>query len=242
MRTFILLFLGLWLLGSCQKEQPTTRASFILAGDETDLAHTKVYQLISSSISASNHIDLDLDGNGVLDLRLGCDQGVPGSGTLVDPWIKSLHTSCKVRVKSILDTTFVHETTLWSVDPQGNNVNIHALTYSCKMESSNYTIHSIQKKLKLVGDLESAQISTEEEFLEVSMPFFEQSTSSFEPTGLVLQGYTYYDLINHYRDCAPFDKSYLGFKLYTSDGVKLGWISLSFGYTTLNVGSWAIQN
>jgi len=69
------------------------------------------------------------------------------------------------------------------------------------------------------------------------------SYSSYSPNGIVFQGVTFYDLITVYNDCGafPIGERFIGVKLYTYEGVKLGWVRVSVGSSVIRIKAWAIQ-
>jgi hypothetical protein len=231
------------LLFSCKKNKE--RLPFIIMGDQTDMLYTKYFKLIDGTFYNPEYFDIDLDKNGVMDLRLSRGPNTTGNGTIPEARIESLHSSCKVRVETMMDTTFIHDISIFSVDPQGNDVHIHSITYSCRMESPDYTIDTVQVKTELVATAINEYISLNDAYLDVSMPFQGSNSSTYEPTGYVFQGLTYYDLTTHYNDCSAFPKSqetYIGVKLYTSDGIRLGWVRINLNSNSkIMVKDWAIQ-
>ncbi len=241
MRIISIVCLITLLLFSCKKNKE--RASFIIMGDETDMEYHKYFVLINGTFYQPEYFDIDFDGNGLMDLRFS--RGPGNSGTVAVARIESLHSSCKVRVETVWDTTYVHETTLNSVDPQGNYVNIHAMTYSCEKESQYFAIDTAQSRTLLVPTLINKQISINDPYLDVSMPFQGENSSSYEPTGIVFQGVTYYDLTIVHDECSAYPKNqetYIGVKLYTPDGIKLGWVRINLNsYSAIMVKDWAIQ-
>lgn len=234
--------LTLSLLGSCKKEKE--RALFIVMGDETDLLYTKNYKKIDGNYYHPEYFDIDFDGDGLMDLRLsrGLGNSVPSTA---EARIESLHPSCKILGRTTSDTTFKHETGLFSTDPSGNDVYIHALTYSCEMESPDYVLDTVKSSFKLVATPINKEISVNDEYLNFSSSFGELSSSTYEPTGVVIQGVAYYDLITYYNDCSTFPKNeatYIGVKLYTYTGVKLGWVHLTVDSgNNIILKDWAIQ-
>lgn len=242
MRSLLLYSLAFCFLSSCKKEYE--RASFISMGDETDMVYTQQFEFINGNYYQPEYQDIDIDGNGLMDLRLSKGMGNSGPST-PETRIESLHSSCKVMGRTVSDTTFRHETNLFSTDPSGNDVHIHSMTYSCEMESPNYVIDTVKTRFRPIGMLANKQISIHDEYLDVNMPLIELNTSSYEPTGVVNQGVTYYELTTHYKHCYTFPKEkyvYIGVKLYTPQGVKLGWVHLKLDSgSNILLRGWAIQ-
>lgn len=210
-------------------------------GDETNMLYTKYYKVIDGNFLEPEHFDIDFDQDGTFDLRLFRGPGPYGAESRVI----CLHQSCKVIGETVIDTTFFHETYLLSTDPSGADVNIHAMTFSCEMESPDYVFYAAENRFMPIATSINKQISVDDEFLSVSVPFIEPNSSSYLPTGVVNQGVAFYELITHYNDCLSFphnQETYLGVKLYTPDGVKLGWVKLTVGSNAkIIVKSWAIQ-
>jgi hypothetical protein len=246
MRTFILLIFGLSLLGSCKKD--LSNPTEITLGQEEGMIETIDYKVLEGTIFNADTSAIDLNNDGILDVEIisgGNPNGLTGS--IAEARIRSLHPSAKLHVNQIQDTTFYYETYQFTSNPSnGEDMVILSKSFSCRRESDNYEVNSVAPKFLLDPNVYGEKISFGSSFQEVDLTFVELNTSSFEPTGLVDQGVVYYGLTSHFKDCWGFPMNtwrYIGVKLFTPSGPKLGWIRLQLlSSSKVSIHSWAIQN
>lgn len=236
----LLLLLGISALLSCKKEVPTP--VLIQFGDDEGMLikHSGRYLMHGS-------FKIDINNDGFFDIQLNTDQYFyPVVGVSYEASIESLHPDCEILVEEIQDTTYVRSNVQLTTNSSGDSMFIQATTYSCEKVVSSSVIDTIEKGFILDPKSTGDQTSILDDYRSITAYFTEFNSASMAPTGYVNQGIVYYSLISYYNDCSNFPlgiTKYIGVKINTSDGIKLGWIELRInsGYH-IKVYSWAIQS
>lgn len=223
------------LLFACRKEI-YQRDSKIHMGNKLDMEFTEKFALnLNGNAQTPESYSIDLDDDGKNDIRLiSADEAS----------IVCLHSSAKLMVQQIQDSTFVNESTQYTISPTGEQMYIQATTYSCEKETPLYELDTAETRLILDPKLYGNKITVEDPFQFLTFPFEHTGAATLTPTGTVVQGVVYYDLINYFNDCWDYPSGgyYIGVKLYTPSGPKLGWILMSVSSLgKINIENWAIQ-
>ncbi|GEM_PF-4513551 len=241
MRTLVV-FSALFLFCACKKE--VNRPLSIQLGDETNMVVD--YTPVNTGLNQLGiPYSIDFDQDGVNDLALFSD--IHHSfiiGFSGESYIKSLHDGCAVVVDVIPDTTFVHYSTQFTQNQNNDLMAIVSTTYSCQREfpvSQVYSSGEISKPRPLQ---KATALNRYDEFRSGTFYLKRASVSTFESTGVFDQGYEYHDYIAYLYPCAYFPEEvyrYIGIRLNTADGTRLGWVKIAFDGESIQLNNWAIQ-
>lgn len=238
-----LLLLSALTLFSCKKE--VQRSSSIELGDETGLEVTYSSRDISGDYFIPDHFDLDLDNDGVFDVRLNSSSNYSDIlGFSPDANIEPLSTSFHVLIDKVPDSIFVHHSIQFTTNQSNEQIAIESTTYSCEREEPFSQVFETQEMFVPAPKTKGEVIALTDSYRSELVYFARPNEAVFESTGFVDQGVSYYSFIVHLRDCMEYPQGvykYIGFKMTSADGTRLGWLKMSVQGSRIKMNSWAIQ-
>jgi len=233
----LLIFFGIITLIACKKD---VSSSAIALGDETGM-------LVSySGLDVYGSFEIDLNEDGISDIRLGRTTAFFDIvGLTSEAWIEPMHTNCELLIQEIEDTTFMHYTTQYNTNQSNEPIAIQATTYSCSRETPNSGVYKVEKDIILDPKSKGDIITRKDSYQSVRAYFTEADSAFIGQTGFVDQGVVYYALTTYHNGCSDFpggELKYIGVRLNTPEGVKLGWIRLKVQGSKITINNWAIQS
>jgi len=238
MRLLILL-LGLAFLISCKKEVAATSISL---GEEDGIQVTYYHY----EVNTVSPFTIDFDQDGVDDVLLSSKNVVSQIiGVSPELTIEPLHSDCAMLVERTDDTTYVQYAYQSTTNQAGVSMEIFSEAFSCDEIAPNGVMHSTQIGEQLLPKSSGDFISFDNYYSSSKAFLTKASFANYEWIGTTNQGVEQYQLCVYYNDCYSFPTEvsrFVGVRINTAQGVKLGWIRFRFsGSTNLTIESWAIQ-
>ena len=234
---YFIWFLVLCLLGSCNKDKDRINVnSILIIGDKTKVIITRCDSIINGSYPHPMALDLDLDKDGTMDIRLYSEEW--GDTSILNQHPRSsiicLREDVQLFSLSTLDTTYYKKT--FSCRPGFNNeVNCYdAYISSCYGNPAVDSISSINPVYKILplytNDIIRSEGTFHSDTFVLSEPEIYHPQIPTGSSGDTLF-FTYMLTINTCNNFPNGEIKYVGYKL--TDRSKLGWIKLSIYNNTI---------
>lgn len=240
MKIILPIAIALVLISCRKKEFP----SALTAGDLNAVEEVGFNFLLSGSNSGSNISQLDLDQDGVNDVKFyNSGTGVVGVGFMPEISIQTLHENVQmnvdIREDSVYQAYFYH----WQYAPDGSKAYFHVNVTSCEKETEQYWASKTETNSYLIPMQEGQLLRTNDQFasgtFDIATAEEHTTVNEFFPDSTV------YHIYESRKSCFDFPQNsirYLGFKISGDYGQKLGWIELEYlGENKLRIRDWAIQ-
>ena len=249
MKPNYLIILALFIVVSCSKDKAANSPT-IEIGNNSGLQVTQLnLDITSPSFGVWDEKEVDINNDGQMDLRFrSIYHGSSGLGLFYNYRIETIHNDCSIAGTIANDTMWLKNDTTYLVNPQGGMAIIWELKRACAQLDASYT------QLDVDHDQLSTTLFQSGETLKVSDYFSKETTYlhslSDHSTPLELEmtivDTNYYSVASVIREvCEPATDNvsgYLGFKLNTSNGTKLGWVKLAITDAySIQVSETAIQ-
>lgn len=218
---------------SCRKGKVDYSRVIVAQYDLMDVQYQKV--LISGNVLAPKRVELDLDQDGIRDLQFHSE---------LDLTLKSLHDGCEFLIETNEDSVYSKESYQIQPDPNGTTAAIHLTKYSCQKETAQYTLNTLSATDELVPMIVGERFDRIDKY--ASGTFYFKRPALEEVSEVYTQNdTTYYNLTSVKNNCHQFpanDIYFIGVRLQTEDGPKLGWVKVQYlGGNAIRVFECAIQ-
>lgn len=230
------------IFSSCGKDI-TPNGSSIVIGDNSGLIVTNhSLSVISSGFGNLKTEELDLDGDGQLDLRFkSIISGSQQFGLFYAYNIESMHSNCNIAGVLENDTTWIMLDTAY-LDAQGGGTYVYwERNRACTQIDASYTQFEVgEDELETVLYQSGGMININDHFdNDISYLLAPEDNTSIPQLETTSNDTLFYSVVRNLNEiCTPATDDvagYLGFKLNTSDGAKLGWVKFSItnGYIVM---------
>ncbi len=235
-------FLTLILLFSCQKNKGF--APTIVMGDLDAVNAIGYNHLLQGSYLQPDVSRLDLDQDGIFDVRFYSNEAAAGSsGLLPVVTLETLHSNIEIQANIREDSMFHAYFYHWQYAPDGTRAYFHTNRTSCERESEQFLAAGVEMNQYLIPLKEGESVSKEAVFSTGKFPIATAEEQTTEVENFVDS--TVYHIEQVHRSCFQFPQNkvrYLAFRIQGEYGQKMGWIELNYlGGNSLRVGNWAIQ-
>ncbi len=243
MKTVVSFLFTVLLFISCKKQEI---ASPLIVGDYESVDLVGINCLVEGNLGSPQILDLDLNDDGIKDVKIYSDLSPVFSGELTSTlYLESLHVGCRFRATEEMDSMYSCVGYQSTTNPgNGNLMYIESFSYSCYKPASYWTLDSTYVRRRLTALNNGDILSVNDTFYSGRIYIAEPSTSEInliDTNGNV----SYYQQIKVDKDCPEFPvgtSQYVGIQLITKDGPKLCWIRVQyFGNNRLKIFDCSIQ-